>query len=133
MKISRTILTKSELYTLNFEYRQNYLYAYVGEGKDSLAVSKEFWLTALTESEKHQYKKLLIEEDLDGKISLPELYDLAVWLTKLKFENVLVAFYDRRAEHQELNKFGELIATNRGFRVTVFDSVNEAERWLLSQ
>jgi hypothetical protein len=131
--MSKTILKKSDLYTLNFEYRQDYLYAFVGEGKDSLAVSKEFWLRVLTESKKQQYYKVLVEEDLDGKISLPELYDLAVWLTKLQFENVLIAFFDRRTDHWELNKFGELIATNRGFRITVFENINMAEKWLLSQ
>ena len=35
-------------------------------------------------------------------------------------------------DHQDLNKFGELIATNRGVRVAVFDTVRETEKWLLA-
>lgn len=132
MKNLNHFLQESELYTLDFEYRPEYLYAFVGEGNDCLEISKEFWLRVLTECEKQDYTKALIEEDLDGSLPLSELYELAVWLTQLKFENIQVGFVDRRVEHLEQNKFGELIANNRGFRVTVLESVEEAEKFILS-
>ena len=131
MKSFKNFLQKTELYTLTFEYRPEYLYAFVGEGTDSLEVSKEFWLRVLTECEKQNYNKALIEEDLEGKIPLSDLYELAVWLTQLKFENISVGFVDRRIDHLDQNKFGELIANNRGFRVTVLESIAEAEKYIL--
>lgn len=132
MKGLKDFLQKAQPYTLTFEHRPEYLYAFVGDGTDSLEVSKEFWLRVLTECENRSYSKALIEEDLDGKIPLADLYELAVWLTQLKFENLLVGFVDRRIDHLDQNKFGELIANNRGFRVTVLESVAEAEKYILS-
>lgn len=132
MKGLKDFLQKTQPYTLTFEHRPEYLYAFVGDGTDSLEVSKEFWLRVLTECENRNYSKALIEEDLDGKIPLADLYELAVWLTQLKFENLLVGFVDRRIDHLDQNKFGELIANNRGFRVTVLESVAEAEKYILS-
>ena len=133
MKSFEEILQQTDSYKLDFEHRDEYLYAFVGEGTDSLSVSKDFWLKILTEAQKQRYRKVLIEEDLNGMIAFTELYELAVWLSNLQFENILVGFVDRHPEHQEQNKFGELIATNRGFRVGVFDSIEQAEKYLKSR
>ena len=41
-----------------------------------------------------------------------------------------IAFYDREAEHMDLNFFGETVAVNRGVDGRVFGSLEEAENWL---
>lgn len=123
---------KSDLYKLKFEYRQNYLFVQVIGKEDSLELSKEYWLKVLSECSKRRYKKLLIEEDLDGILTSTETYELAVWLSKQNFNNTLVAFVDLHTDHFDSNQLGEIIATNRGFRVRLFANTNEAVRWLSS-
>lgn len=123
-------MKKTDLYTIKFDYRQNYLYAFVGDGTDSLSVSKDFWLKVLNECKKREYNRVLIEEDLEGNISVLEAYELAVWLSSLDIANVSVAFVDLHLGHREMNDFAQLIASNRGFRVNIFNDVKEAEKWL---
>ncbi len=122
----------SDLYNLDFEYRSDYLFASVSGEMDGLDLSKEFWLRILTEGKNRQYKKILIEEDFNGNLTPSEIYDFAVWLSQQNFNNIFVAFTDVHTEHLESNQLGELIATNRGFRVRVFANKNDAVKWLAS-
>ncbi len=122
----------TDLYKLSFEYDADYLFASVGGGKDSLKLSKEYWLRILTEGKNRQYNKILIEEDLDGILTSSEIYDFSVWLSKQKFNNIFVAFTDLHSGHLESNQLSELIATNRGFRVRVFPTKEDAVNWLIS-
>lgn len=119
------------LYTINFEMRDEYLYAYVEGKEDSLEISISYWSKVLEKCREHNYNKVLIEENLTENASSSEIYELAKEVAGMGFGNTLIAFVDRQLEHQELNKFGELVATNRGLRVKVFNSVREAEKWLL--
>jgi hypothetical protein len=40
-----------------------------------------------------------------------------------------IAFLDRKAEHNELNLFGETVAVNREVYGRVFSDIGEAEKW----
>jgi len=44
---------------------------------------------------------------------------------------VRVAFFDRYAEQNQLNEFGELVAVNRGITGKIFNDIQTAEEWLL--
>ena len=59
-----------------------------------------------------------------------EMYQIAAEIPQIGFANILIAFVDRYLEQQDLNQFGELVATNRGLRAKVFNDVKEAEIWL---
>ena len=52
-------------------------------------------------------------------------------LAQMEFLGVRVAFYDRYAEQQDLNEFGELVAVNRGLYGKIFNNIDEAKNWLL--
>ena len=49
-------------YELSFEYRPEYLYAYVTGEEDSYEISKQFWLEIAAECKRSDVKKVLIEE-----------------------------------------------------------------------
>lgn len=117
-------------YVFKSEKRKDYFYTYVGDCKDSLEVSKEYWLRALNTCSKNKYKKMLIEENLDGELSSSEIYELSVGIAELDFKDIAVAFVDRHIEHKESNQFGESIVTTRGLRIKVFNTIKEAEEWL---
>lgn len=116
-----------------FEHRPHYLYVYVSGEHDSYEISRQYWLEVADECNKSDYKKVLIDEDIEETTSLPETYQLASEIPQMGFQGVRVAFYDRFAEHQDLNEFGELVATNRGLLGRVFNNLEEAEKWLLAE
>ena len=120
-------------YQITFEHRSQYLYVYVSGNHDSYEISRRYWLEVADECNNTGYKKVLIEEDIEESVSIPEVYQLACELPQMGFQGVRVAFYDRFAEHADLNQFGELVATNRGFLARVFNDLKEAEKWLLAE
>jgi hypothetical protein len=121
----------SKPYQIKFEPRPDYLYAYVGGEHDSVSISLAFWREIADECRKTQAKKILIEEDIKESVTMLEGYQIAEEIPRMGFANVLIAFVDRFLEQQNLNEFGELVATNRGLRAKVFNNVEEAEKWLL--
>ncbi|HNQ16144.1 MAG TPA: hypothetical protein PKM58_11305, partial [Pyrinomonadaceae bacterium] len=85
------------------------------------------------ECRRQSFEKILIEENISGNVSAGEMYEFAKELPNLVTDKVVVAFVDRRTAHHEINRFGELVANNRGLRSRVFNSVKEAAAWLGGQ
>jgi hypothetical protein len=123
----------SKPYELSFEYRPQYLYAYVRGEQDSYEISKQYWQEVADECKKSGCKKVLIEENLRENISMPDMYQFASEILQLGFFGIRVAFVDLQEEQQQLNKFGETVATNRGLFSRIFSNSEEAESWLLSE
>lgn len=49
------------------------------------------------------------------------------------FFGIRIAFVDRYIEQMDLNRFGELVAINRGIYGKIFNKFTEAENWLLAE
>ncbi|MCU1289636.1 MAG: hypothetical protein JWN60_1865 [Acidobacteria bacterium] len=124
---------KAKNYHITFEQRPQYLYVYVTGKHDSLEISRQYWLEVAANCQKLNCKKVLIEEDIPIAISMGDMYQLGTDISQMGFRGVRIAFYDRYAEQNELNEFGELVTVNRGLYGKIFNDVNEAETWLLSE
>jgi hypothetical protein len=120
-------------YDLSFQYRPRYLYVYVTGERDSYEISKQYWQEIAAECRRSDCKKVLIEEDITEIVSTGEMYKIASEIPQMGFFGIRIAFVDRRIEHQDLNQFGELVATNRGIYGKIFNDVEESEKWLLSE
>jgi hypothetical protein len=118
-------------YTIHFEEREKYLYAFVTGEKDTLEISMMFWSEIAEKCRTLKCKKLLVEEDFPEAIQTFEMYRLAEFLAALRLSTVKTAFVDRRLEQQELNDFGLTVAQNRGLYAMIFNNAQEAEKWLL--
>ncbi len=123
----------SKLYNLKFEERTDYLYAYVSGDKASLELSKQYWRKIAEECRRTKCNKVLIVEDIKENISTTEMYEFASELPTMGFVGIKIAFVDQYIEQRELNELGELVATNRGGYGKIFNTVEEAEKWLLSK
>ena len=121
-----------EHYKIQFSNEPEYLSAYVTGKKNQAETAKQFWHAISEECKKVGCKKVLVVEDMQAKVSLSEVYSIASELPQL-FHGIQVAFVDKHSEHQNLNDFGETVATNRGFHGKVFNDVEAAKEWLLSQ
>lgn len=120
-------------YQITFEERPRYLYVYVTGDSDSYEISRRYWLEVSAMSAETGYKRILIEEDILETVSISDMYRLASELPQMGFFGVRLAFVDRYAEHSELNEFGELVAVNRGIMGKIFNDLQAAEEWLLSE
>jgi hypothetical protein len=120
-------------YQISFEQRPEYLYVYVTGERDSYEISRQYWQEVADQCGRASTKNVLIEEDIPEAISMGEMYQLASEIPSLGFFGIRIAFVDRYIEQQELNQFGELVAVNRGLHGKIFNDVNEAEKWLLSE
>lgn len=138
MKKEKSItLNKKDLYSqrshhLKFEEHEEYLYAFISGEKNSLENSKKIWGIIAEECKKLGYSKLLIEEDVKIPMPMVDVYNLVNFLPTLSFTKIVVAFVDRQSEQEELNRFGELVGTNRGLRGKFFTKMEEAKKWLVS-
>ena len=123
----------SKLYKLKFEERKDYLYAHVSGDRDSLDISKQYWSEIADECQRIKYSKVLIVEDIRETVSMTEMYEICTEIPYMGFIGIKIAFVDKHIEQRALNEFGGLVATNRGVNGKLFDTVEEAEKWLLSK
>ena len=124
-------MTEAKPYTLQFEYREGYLYASVSGERDSLETSLLFWQEIFDEGEAKNYKKILITENFKNEISTMDMFILGEKLLEMASRNTSVAFVDKQLQQMEMNKFTETVIYNRGGRGKAFSDMKEAEKWLL--
>lgn len=121
-----------KLYSLTFEHRPQYLYAYVVGEKDNYEISRQFWQEIADHLKQTDYDRVLIEENIEESASLMDVFRLVSEIVSMGFSGIRVAFHDRKIEHNELNEFGALVASNRGLNARVFNDGELAERWITS-
>lgn len=119
-------------YSIYFEEREKYLYAFVTGERDSLEISMLFWNEIADKCRAVKCEKLLVEEDFPETIQTVDMYRLGEFLAGLKLTAIKTAFVDRRLDQQDLNRFGLMVAQNRGLWGMIFNNSDEAEKWLLS-
>ncbi len=123
----------SKLYKLEFDERTDYLYAHVLGDKDNVEISTQYWREIADECRRTKCRKVLIVEDLKESVSTTETYQIASEIPHMGFFGIQIAFVDQHIEQHAVNEFGELVANNRGIYVKLFNSPEEAEKWLLSK
>jgi len=120
-------------YSITFELRPDYLYAYIKGDADSYEISNAYWLEISAEIASSKAQKLLVDEDLSQPVeSMSDVFKGASERSFMGLSGVKIAFVDRHADQHEQNLFGELVATNRGLYCKVFSDFEEGERWLVS-
>jgi hypothetical protein len=118
---------------VRFENRNSYLLAHItGRGED-LETTRATWRSIAAECKQRGAVKLLILEEIEGQLPFMEQYAFADGLGKIGFDGIAVAFVDAKPEQYINNKFAEDVAVNRGALGRMFQSVTEAEAWLLSK
>ena len=117
-------------FTLSFEERDEYLYAFVNGIRDSVDVSKGFWKQIHLKAKESGFHRILVEEDFPNQITIVEMFEVAEYIAEL-YHNMKIAHVDKRLTDFDLNRFGETVSTNRGLQGKVFNQVAEAEQWLI--
>lgn len=123
--------TKSENgYVLEMEDRAGYLYALAGGKKLTAQISAAYWNEIAGRCFETECERILIEKDFVEAVGPSEMLLMADHLGTL-LPGRRVAFVDRYA-HDNINELGKKLARNRDVMMQLFDSVDDAERWLLA-
>lgn len=123
-------MPSEKLYDLTFEKRPDYLYAYVEGEHDSYEISRAYWQEVADEAVRIRSRRVLIDENIVECGSMAECFQLASEIPEMGFGNARIAFVDRYLEQNDVNGFGELVASNRGAQTKIFNDVPSAETWL---
>ncbi len=119
-------------YSIRFEDHLDYLHVFVEGDRDSVEISVSYWTEAVNECRRLGRTKLLIEESLGDNGTAADHYEFATKVATIIGDSLTVAFVDRLPEHDQLNRFGELVASNRGSCAKVFETAEKAAAWLLA-
>lgn len=115
-------------FILKFEVRENYLYAHLS-GKDSFSASIDYWNQIADQVHKLNLNKVLVHENLTGEVSEGEIFDVMIELLPTS-TGIQVAFYDENNADRTINDLGSLIANNRGADIRIFQTLEDAEKWI---
>lgn len=117
-------------YRLEFENRPGYFYIYIKCGRLDLKTTKAIVREGAKELNKTAYKKVLVELDVDKRLSTADIFWLAAGFPDLGLEEYRFAVVDARLEHEASNDFADAAARSNEIRRRTFTSIEEAEQWL---
>ncbi|HEY8562720.1 MAG TPA: hypothetical protein VIL74_20250 [Pyrinomonadaceae bacterium] len=115
-------------YYIEYEDRGDYLYVLVGGEKLTAEISKIYWREIAHKAFNLKKLKILIEKDFKESVSPPEMLEMGNYLGYL-LPTFTIAFVDRFS-HDDVNQLGKMVARHREVIMQLFDSVENAERWL---
>ena len=124
--ISETASDKE--YKLTIEERDGYLYALAGGEKLTAEISAAYWNEIAGRCFEKEITRILIEKDFIESVGPEDMLRMADYLGNL-LPGRRIAFVDRR-RHDSINELGKKLARNRDVMMQVFDSAQDAERWL---
>ena len=117
-------------YTLELEDRDGYLYALAGGEKLTAQISAAYWNEIAGRCFETECFRILIEKNFVEGVGPTDMLLMADHLGSL-LPGRRIAFVDRY-KHDDINELGKKLARNRQVMMQLFDSVDDAERWLLA-
>lgn len=120
-------------YSIQYEYRPNYLYAFVHAEELSSDGTVVFFHEVIRECLRLSCKRLLLVYHTSITLSRAESYFVGSELIRMGIETLSIALVDLKEASPNSLEFLLLVANNRGGHATAFRSVAEAEEWLLTR
>lgn len=117
-------------YNLTFEERPGYLFAKVVSDSMTVSVAKEYLGEIAVKSSEIGAKRVVVFRDVDVMLPDSDLFDVTHYFLEL-MRGIRIAFVNPHAKIQEDMEFAVRIGTNRGGAYKLFNTIDEAEKWLL--
>jgi hypothetical protein len=123
------VAKKSKSYKVTLTQKLGYVHA-VATGENSVENMKAYLEDLVRECAARGDRRVLVEERFVGpRLGMVDIFDLASAISESArglFEAIAYVDNDLNA------KFGENVAVNRGLRVRVFRTIDDAASWLKS-
>ncbi|MFT3898599.1 MAG: hypothetical protein QM719_13075 [Thermomonas sp.] len=117
-------------FRIAFEPNPGFLRAHVTGDEDSLEVSLAIWRLLGNECRVRGASRLLVVEDLPGKLTPAEVGVMVETLYAEGFPDVRIAFVEL-AGSLVAGEHGEILAIELGFTVQAFSREADARHWLM--
>lgn len=130
MLIKTRFMDKDAPYKIELEDRGEYVYAVAGGDLLTPEIARMYWDEIAEMCQRTGKSKILIEKDFPKSVSAPEMLEMGVYLGKILAGNK-IAFIDRH-KNENINALGKVIARNQGVIMRIFQTVEEAEKWLIA-
>ncbi len=115
-------------FSIEFEVRESYIYAYV-TGTDSFETCLNSWARVAKKAGELGIPRVLVHECLMGHITEGELFNVLQKVIPMGI-GIKVAFFNENQDHEAFFALGELMARNRGIDIQMFQSLEDAEKWI---
>jgi hypothetical protein len=122
--------SQTKPYKIVFEEYPTFLYALVHGEEYGYEVLASFLREISEECKKREFCQVMIEENISATASKMDVFRIASELPQLGFAGIRMAYIDRFQDQAELNEFGQEVAVSRGIDVRIFNSIEEADKWL---
>lgn len=117
-------------YNIHLEDRGEYLYALVGGEQLTPEIAAAYWSEIAGACDSLGRAKILIEKDFAETVGPVEMIQMSAFLGEI-LPHRKIAFIDRHG-NENLNELGKKLARNRDVKMQLFNSVKNAEDWLLA-
>ena len=120
-------------YQLKVEQKPTFLHAII-TGQNSKENVLRYLEEVVQKCEACHCRRVLIEEHLEGpRLKMMDIFNIVVeGSNKSRWKIDVIAYVDLNNQSDSM-KFAETLAVNRGFTVSVFSNVADAEKWLLEK
>lgn len=100
-------------------------------GEYSLGIGKEILGKLVDLCRESKNNKLMVDiREKDGEIPQMDRFFLGEHIAKINFgTSIKLAVIGKK---EQINKFSEIVAQNRGTQLKIFSDVKEARKWLLT-
>lgn len=123
----------ARLYTISYETRPEYLYAYIKGDLSTSETKVECWREMIAHCRAGQHDQLLVVLDGPGNSTEIDAFTSSRAIVEIGLTGIKIAFADLDPANYQNNQFGELVAENRGAFAKVFTTENDAHNWLVRQ
>ena len=130
MTFRQSSVLEGDGFRISLEPNPGYLRAHVTGDKDSIEVSLAIWRLLGNECRLRGASRLLMVEDLPGKLTPVEVGVMIETLYAEGFPDVRIAFVEL-AGSLVAGEHGEILAIELGFTVQAFSREADARYWLL--
>ena len=123
-------LVDGDGFKIRIEPQHGYLRAYVHDGHDSLDVSIAMWKLLAEQCRKYNARRLLVLEDLDGTVDVPDSDKVIDAMVDFGFTKIRTAFVELQSDQQG-SELGAILLTERGVQIHVGGDEYTARHWLM--
>jgi hypothetical protein len=121
--------TLNRPYQLHFEHRPEFLYVTLRCETSNFAIAKKYWTEILTMQLRRGYERVLIDKDIVNSMPMHDVVLFVTELANMGCHDVKFAIFDRNYDADRCG-FEEMVGTNRGLKVRICESFDQARRWL---
>ena len=124
-------VTTDKPYRIMFEHRPWYLYVAIRCETTTYAVAKKYWSEILALQNHRRYERVLIDKDVANSMPLHDVVMLVSEISHLGCHDVKFAIYDHNYDAERC-AVEEMVGTNRGLKVRMCATFQEAQTWLFA-